>query len=134
MLHVTHHFDAGDIDKVDQSPFKKLVNVYHAKRRFPSMHQNMHYNKNHEAVGTIIGDRELESMRFRTTQMDTHNHDKIKFGRRANPPTVFENMAKASRFRLSKDGKPRSLLAHEDYRKGSGRRDNTNQSLMVTPR
>lgn len=73
MLHVTHHFDAGDIDKFNESPFKKTNNVYHARRRFPSMHQNMHYSKTHEAVGAVIGDKELEDMRFRTTQMDTHN-------------------------------------------------------------
>ena len=37
---------------------------------------------------------------------------------KANPPTIFEQMAKQSRQRLNVDGKPRGLLAHEDYGKG----------------
>ena len=80
----------------------------------------MHYNKNFEALGTSTGDKDFDMLRFRTTQGEFHSASKIRFGGSnsldPNPVTVYEKMAKASRFRLMRDGKPRSLLAHEDFR------------------
>ena len=70
-------------------------------------------------MGVTAGDREFDMLRFRTTQKEFHNESKIRFGGKLvdpNPVTVYERMAKASRFRLMKDGKPRGLLAHEDHR------------------
>ena len=107
MLHVTQHYDAGDIDKHDKSPFKKSTIVYHPKRRFNSLHINMHYSQTFDAVGQSTGDKELDAMRFRTTQMDTHNDEKVKFGVRANPPTMFEEMARQSHLKMKMDTKPR---------------------------
>ena len=107
MLHVTQHYDAGDIDKHDQSPFKKSTIVYHPKRRFNSLHINMHYSQTFDAVGQSTGDKELDAMRFRTTQMDTHNEEKVKFGVRANPSTCFEDMARQSHLKMKMDTKPR---------------------------
>ena len=43
-------------------------------------------------------------------------------------------MARASRKNIQKDGKPRGLLAHEDYYKGVGRRGTSNRSELVTPK
>lgn len=54
----------------------------------------MHYSTTFEAVGGTTGDKQLDDMRFRTTQRDEHNNDKIRFGMQANPKTVFEAMAK----------------------------------------
>lgn len=122
MIHVTKHYDATDIDKFHSNVNGKTNTVYHAKRRFPSPHQNMHYNKNFDAVGTSTGDKEFDMQRFRTTQGEFHSYGHTKFGGNRlnpNPITVYEKMAKASRFRLMRDGKPRGLLAHEDFRKSA---------------
>ena len=119
MHHVTKHYDATDIDKFNGNVTGKTNIVYHAKRRFPSPLQNMHYNKNFDAVGQATGNKEFDMMRFRTTQSEFHNAEKIRFGGHSldpNPITVYEKMAKASRFRLMRDGRPRGLLAHEDFR------------------
>ena len=128
MLHVTQHFDAGDIDKFNESPFRKTNIVYHAKRRYPSSNVNMHYSTTFEAVGGTTGDKQLDDMRFRTTQRDEHNNDKIRFGMQANPKTVFETMAKQSRMKACIDGKPRGLLAHVDH--GKARHSATNKSSL----
>ena len=57
-------------------------------------------------------------MRFRTTQMEEHNTNKIAFGRtQANPKTIFEEMARQSRRKMNYDGKPNTLLAHEEERR-----------------
>ena len=78
MLHVTAHFDAGDLDKYNTSPMKKANIVYHSKRRFPSIENNMHYGTTFEAVGRNSGgDPELENMRFRTTHRDEHSNEKV---------------------------------------------------------
>ena len=69
MLHVTGFFDAGDIDKFNNSP-TKTNNVYHSKRRFPSPHINMHYHETHKLVGASSGSEAQDNMRFRTTQRD----------------------------------------------------------------
>ena len=60
MLHVTQHFDAGDIDKLNNSPVGKSNIVYHAKKRFKEPSVNMHYSTTFEAVGGSTGDRELD--------------------------------------------------------------------------
>ena len=60
MLHVTHHFDAGDIDKFNESPLARKTIVYHSKRRFPSSEVNMHYTTTFTAVGGSSGDKELD--------------------------------------------------------------------------
>lgn len=80
MLHVTQHFDAGDIDKFNNSPVGKSNIVYHAKRRYPNNSVNMHYSTTFEAVGGSSGDPELDDQRFRTTQRDEHNSSKVAFG------------------------------------------------------
>ena len=93
MLHVTAHYSAVDIDKFNNHVVGKTNIPYHAKRRFPSPHQNMHYNKNFEAVGVLTGDKDFDSLRFRTTQTDYHNADKLRFGCSSvnpNPTTVWE--------------------------------------------
>ena len=120
MLHVTGHFDAGDIDTFDKSAVKQKSNVYHAKRRFMSPDINMHYKETFKAVGNEKGIKnDLDEMRFRTTQQLEHNNEKVRFGgTNANPPTIFEEMAKQSRLRLNVSGKPRGLLAHEDFGRG----------------
>ena len=120
MLHVTHHFDAGDIDKFNESPFRRTNIVYHAKKRFKSPGENMHYTKTFDAVGTSTGDKELDSMRFRTTNRAEHSPEKVSFVVDANPQTVYERMAKQSRRKMNVDGKPRGLLAHVDFGKGRG--------------
>ena len=85
MLHVTAHFDAGDIDKFNDSPFKKSPNVYHSKRRYDQKGINMHYSTTFEAVGGSTGDKDLDNMRFRTTSKEVHNEEKVKFGAQSNP-------------------------------------------------
>ena len=80
MLHVTQHFDAGDIDKFVESPFKRTANVYHSKRRFESKAVNMHYATTFESVGGSTGDKQLDDLRFRTTQSDFHNNESVRFG------------------------------------------------------
>ena len=117
MLHVTHHFDAGDIDKFNESPFRRTNIVYHAKKRFKSPEVNMHYTKTFDAVGTSTGDKELDNMRFRTTNRAEHSPEKVSFVVDANPKTVYEQMAKQSRRKMNLDGKPRGLLAHVDFGK-----------------
>ena len=117
MLHVTHHFDAGDIDKFNESPFRRTNIVYHAKKRFKSPGENMHYTKTFDAVGTSTGDKELDNLRFRTTNRDEHSTEKVSFVVDANPKTVYEQMAKQSRRKMNLDGKPRGLLAHVDFGK-----------------
>ena len=79
MLHVTEHFDAGDIDLLDGSPIRAKARVYHAKRRFPSPDVNMHYGTTHQIVGGTTGDKDLDDQRFRTTQKSEFCNDKIAF-------------------------------------------------------
>ena len=51
----------------------------------------MHYNRNFEAVGTSSGDKDIDNLRFRTTNMDEHNTSKVKFGNvEANPKTLYD--------------------------------------------
>ena len=57
MIHTTQHFDAGDIDKFNNSPFRRTNIVYHAKKRFTSPNINMHYSTTFEAVGGTTGDK-----------------------------------------------------------------------------
>ena len=76
-MHVTQHFDAGDIDKFDHSPLKKTNIVYHAKKRFTQPNINMHYTTTFEAVGGSTGDKQLDDMRYRTTQREEHNTEKV---------------------------------------------------------
>ena len=86
MIHTTQHFDAGDIDKFNNSPFRRTNIVYHAKKRFTSPNINMHYSTTFEAVGGTTGDKQLDDERFRTTNKDEHNSSKIGFGKmQANP-------------------------------------------------
>ena len=119
MLHSTAHFDAGDIDKFNSSPFRRNNIVYHSKRRYQSSNINMHYNTTFEAVGKKSDDPQIDEMRFRTTNRDELSSEKVKFQIDPNPTTVFEDMAKASRKKLVVDGKPRGLLAHVDKGKTS---------------
>lgn len=119
-MHMTSYFDAGDIDKFNNSPVARNNCIYHAKKRFKSPDVNMHYSQTTHAVGVSSGDRDLDKMRFQTTNQMEHNETKVRFGEKnANPPNIYETMAKQSRLRLNSDGKPRSLLAHEDYSKGT---------------
>ena len=104
MLHTTQHFDAGDIDKFNDSPFKRNNIVYHAKKRFTSPAINMHYSTTFEAVGGTTGDKQLDLMRFRTSQGMEHNNDKVRFGANANPKTVHEAMAIQSRMKAAPGG------------------------------
>lgn len=97
MLHATSYMTGGDIDKCNESPFRRTNQLYHAKRRFPSIQVNMHYQKNFDAVGTSTGNKELDNMRFRTWNRDEHSTQKIQDRNRANPRTVFEDMAMQSR-------------------------------------
>ena len=55
---------------------------------------NTHYNRNFEAVGMTSGDKEIDNLRFRTTNMDEHNTAKVKFGVEANPKTYCDQLAK----------------------------------------
>ena len=94
-LHVTGHFDAGDIDKFDTNVVGRNNTVYHTKRRFMSPEVNMHLKETFRAVGESSGSKEIDDMRFRTTNRMEHNNEKVRFGgSNANPPTVFEEMAK----------------------------------------
>ena len=53
-------------------------------------------------------------MRFKTTNRDQFSLEKIRFGKAANPQTIYEKMALQSRKLVATFGKPRSILAHED--------------------
>lgn len=117
---MTSYFDAVDIDKFNNSPVARNNCIYHSKKRFRSPDVNMHYQQTTHAVGVSSGDRDIDNMRFTTTNMAEHNETKVRFGlKNANPPTIYETMAKQSRLRLDNNGRPRSLLAHEDYNKGT---------------
>jgi len=128
MLHVTGHFNATDIDKFNGNPVNRNQGVYGSKKRFPSPDVNMHLGQSFHAVGVTSGDANLDNMRFRTTQREQFSIEKVKFGGKANPKTIYEQMALRSRKRVNHFGRPRSLLAHEDHDRGNKTID-TSQAL-----
>ena len=134
MIHVTQHFDAGDIDKFNDSPFRRTNIVYHAKKRFTSPEINMHYSTTFEAVGGSTGNKQLDDMRFRTTNGDVLNNEAVRFGMNANPKTVWETMAKQSRMKPQVDGKPRGLLSHVDFTKARGSAVQDAGRGLISPR
>lgn len=93
----------------------------------------MHYSSTFDAVGQKASYQSIDDKeRFNTTQRDQFSPNKIKFAAanlNANVPTVFETMAKASRLKLNVDGKPRGLLAHEDFGKSAQKRKEKNALL-----
>ena len=114
-VHLTSHFTAGDIDAYNESPIGRPQRVYTSKKRFPSPEVNKHLGQTVQLVGASCGDTELDNMRFRTTNRDQFSMEKIKFGKAANPETIYEKMALQSRKLPNHTfGKPRSILAHED--------------------
>ncbi len=117
MLHVTNYFDAGDIDKFNESPLGRNKNVYGSKKRFPQLEVNMHLGKTFEAVGGSTGDKEYDNQRFRTTMHDQYDETRVRGGTWVNPKTVWEEMAIQSRKMPIVGGRPRGLLAHEDFGK-----------------
>lgn len=90
----------------------------------------MHYSTTFDAVGNKASYQSIdEKDRFNTTQRDQYSPDKIKFAGaalEANKATVFESMARQSRLKLNVDGKPRGLLAHEDFGKPAQKRKEKN--------
>lgn len=96
-VHLTAHFTAGDIDAYNDSPIGRAQRVYRPKKRFLSPEINKHLGQTVVLVGASSGDAELDNMRFKTTNRDQFSIETIKFGKKANPETIFEKMALQSR-------------------------------------